>query len=605
MTESTVPAAARADADGETPRLALVVAYALTLAAYGWMLTEFGSGILRTWPALEFAVVVAVAVGIVTHAAAWRAGAGVRALLLALGLGGLAGALAWWRVTMETGLPQGALATGLSLARWIAFFAAAGLTFLAPLARLANGAGAPVADGGGYPAELCRIWLTQLVAAFIAGLGMGLAFLIAALFDLVGFDLLLRLLRRDEVWSALAGGLFGAALAMLVTAPARMRGVANLFFLLTGWLAVPATLAAVAFVAMLPFTGLAPLWATRSAASILLGIAFTLFCVLGAVLARPTGGRFGAVMLALVRAGGPASLVLSGLAVWAILLRVGQHGLSPDRVLALVVGLGFGAFALAYTLALLLPAARIRLMLARMTAAAAIIAALAAVAVALPPFDAARLSAASQAERLRAGTSTLAAATAGHFAIDLGRYGRLAIDELRAAPGKLDFADFAAAVAKADETTEPAWRGRPELSVFVAGFERHVVVAPAGAVPPGDLVEWIHHNFLGDMCREAAEPARRTCLALKVDLRRDGRETWLLAARQPRDGSGRAGLRQVRVVERGAAGGWYGHYVSSSLSVRDISDAQWDALAHGGARIVEPEWRELRIDDRVIVPIGP
>lgn len=607
--ETTAPSARMAGEDADLGSGWLLIAgYVLAFAAYGYLFhVVFSRDFLDESPALQMALMASIGLATITHAAAWRPGANLKALALAAGLAAIGGAIAYWRISIETDAPAAVLSGGLQLGRLIAATALGGLLLLIPLARIANGAAEPVAATGGYPAELCRIWLTVLVSLFIAGLGFAVALLIANLFNMIGFKLLLQLIERGEYWTPLFGGLFGAALATLVLAPARMRALANLFFLLTGWLAFPATIAAFGFVAVLPFTGLEPLWATRSATLILFGISFTLMCVLGATFARPTGGRIGGLAVAVARVGGLASVVLVALALWAIHLRVEQYGLTPDRVVSLLFGIGFGLFALAYAAALLRPEPGIRPALARFSKAAALATAVAAMAIALPPLDAARLSAASQIERLRAGTSQLGEDTARHFVRTLGAYGRAGAEALKAEPGKLDRAQFVTAVEAAltARPDYPSREDRPSLEVFRAGFGEFFVVAPAGQAVPADLIDWAQDHFEVQHCIRAADPAKRTCILLKADLRSDGVENWVFIARTPRNGSGRLQTKALRVVERQSMGGWFGRWLPSGISARGLSDAQWDAIGRGEVRFVDARWRELHIDGQVLVPVEP
>jgi hypothetical protein len=94
------------------------------------------------------------------------------------------------------------------------------------------------------------------------------------------------------------------------------------------------------FVAFLPFTGLAPLWATRHATPILLALVFAHIALLnGVVQDGMQTSHYPRPLRLLADASSLCLPLLAGLAMHALWLRIDQYGLTPDRVLAALLAL--------------------------------------------------------------------------------------------------------------------------------------------------------------------------------------------------------------------------------------------------------------------------
>jgi Domain of unknown function (DUF4153) len=205
----------------------------------------------------------------------------------------------------------------------------------------------PYADVHGHAWTNVVLWFACWI---FTGVVLGLLWLLASLFDLIGMHFLSRLLNHGWFYAGLIGAAFGGGLGLLRE---RDRVVRLLQRVVTAVLAVLAPVLAVGlvvFLVSLPFTGLAALWdATKSATPILLS------CVIGAlILANAVIGngadeeignpvlRWSALALAV------AALPLCIIAAVAIGLRIGQYGFTPDRlwawafvVLATVYGVAY------------------------------------------------------------------------------------------------------------------------------------------------------------------------------------------------------------------------------------------------------------------------
>ena len=291
-----------------------------------------------------------------------------------------------WRIALATGIGTAAGALGFGMERkrwpWAAVFAAvagalAGLIFYwngggwralsdwhtaslflaiaiaVPLFQTARDEGGwrfPYAEVHGHAWTNVVLW----VACWLfVGVVFALAWLLAALFDLIGLHFLRDLLRHNWFNALLFGGGFGAALGLLRERDTVVRLLQRVVTAVLSVLAPVLGVGLLIFLVSLPFTGLNALWdATRSTTPILLS------CVIGAlILANAVIGngedeeatnpvlRYGAMALAV------AIFPLAVVAANATGLRISQYGLTPDRLWALVFVALASAYGLVYLLA--------------------------------------------------------------------------------------------------------------------------------------------------------------------------------------------------------------------------------------------------------------
>lgn len=206
-----------------------------------------------------------------------------------------------------------------------------------------------------YAAVHDHAW-TNTILWFAAWLFVGivwlLAWLLAALFDLIGLDLLQKALRQAIVGRMLTGAALGGAIGLLRDRGRIVGTLQRVAMAALGVLAPVLGAGLLLFLLSLPFTGLAPLWqATKSTTPILLACVIGALILANAVLgdgpeeeARHPALRYGAMAL------GIAMLPLAAIAAVSVGLRVGQYGLTPSRLWALLFvgiacfyGLAYGA----------------------------------------------------------------------------------------------------------------------------------------------------------------------------------------------------------------------------------------------------------------------
>lgn len=361
-----------------------------------------------------------------------------------------------------------------------------------------------------------------LSAAFV-GVFWLVLFLGGALFDLIGIDAINDLLRKT--WFALpaTGAMFAAAVHLTDVRAGLIRGIRTVALTLLAWLLPILVLLAGAFLLALPFTGLDPLWKTRSAASILLSAAAVLIVLINA--AYQDGEPDSAVPLVMRIAGRTGGLLLVpmvALAAYALCLRIGQHGLTPDRVVGAACVIAGGVYAVGYAAAAIRLGRWMRWVEKTNIAAAFVILALL-LAIFSPLADPAKLSVNDQMARLAAGKVTPDKLDYKFLRFQAGRYGEEALKALKARGGEAG-RRAADALSETNEWAPPRTAAdRPPVQGDPATLQ---VVWPSGAALPA---EFARIGWLAGDAESLGCTAKAPCPAALLDLNDDGQAEVIVA----------------------------------------------------------------------------
>ncbi|MGO1077602.1 DUF4153 domain-containing protein [Inquilinus sp. CA228] len=345
----------------------------------------------------------------------------------------------------------------------------------------------------------------------------------AALFDMIGIRQVRDVI--GERWFVFPATAVMAAAAIHLTdvRSGLIRGIRTVALTLLAWLAPLLAALTAAFLLALPFTGLEPLWRTGRAAALLLGAAATLIVLINAAYQdgqpdRPPpaplrwAGRLAAIL--------PAAL--TGLAAYAIWLRVDQHGLTPERVIGIACVVVGACYALGYVAAALRTAPWLKPL-----ESTNIVAGVAAVAVLLALFtplaDPARLSVADQLRRLRNGTVSAAEFDYYFLHSSGARYGRSALEQLAAQGG-----------AAGERAAETQWLGtrqrrqhRQEAAITPEIRRANIRVWPDGRSLPDNF---LRQDWSTGWPQPSCLTAKAECEAFFGDLTSDGVAEVLLSA---------------------------------------------------------------------------
>lgn len=285
-----------------------------------------------------------------------------------------------------------------------------------------------------YPAYFRISWKLGIqgnLGVLFAGVLYLVLWIGAELFQLLGLRFLESLLQQAWFNIPVLAMAFAAGLHITDVRDEFVRGVRTLVLTLLSWVLPLLVILLLAFLATLAVKGLAPLWATRSAATLLLGAAALLVILINAV--YKSGLAEGPVPRVLRLATAAACLILVPLvaiAAYALALRIQQYGLTERRVLTMAALLVAACYAVGYPWAALERNAGM-MRIASTNVLAACVTVLVLVALFTPLADPARLAVHSQVARLQSGRVAPDRFDFEYLRSGAGRYGREALAALR------------------------------------------------------------------------------------------------------------------------------------------------------------------------------
>jgi Domain of unknown function (DUF4153) len=362
----------------------------------------------------------------------------------------------------------------------------------------------------------------------------GILWLGAALLGFIGFNWLKELLRNEYFSWPISGLAFGTAVHLGDVQTKLLANVRNLVLGVLSWLLPVITLIGAIFAGSLVVSGLAPLWATKAATATLLGGCVGFVLLINAAYQQGDVERPVPLVLKWCVRGAALLLLIFGvLAAWSLSLRIGQYGLSADRIFAGLGVLIAVAYGLTYAAAVFAPG-RWMGKLEPLNIGLAIFKCLLFVMVLTPIATPDRLSVNDQVGRLNAGKVSADKFDWWLLKDETGTYGTDALKKLAtstnpaiAAKAKLaldnKLGERPRVVAR-EEATPPAQR--PDLTKLT-------VVFPIGAELPKSFLDQdftIGANFPTPSCintkLEAADMAN--CKAALLDLNKDGQPEILI-----------------------------------------------------------------------------
>ena len=485
-------------------------------------------------------------------------------LIWALTAAAILALMGWWSVTW------GVRPDGLNepLAAPIVFAASAVMLFIAHHLIL--------------PADRARRWLAPYPAyfdtAWKAGVQLALSvaftgafwlllFLGAGLFSVIGLDFL-RDLTTEEWFSIPVTTLaFSAAVHLTDVKDGLIRGVRTVALMLLSWLMPVMALITAAFIAALPFAGVGRLWDEGYGASLMLAAAAALIILINA--AYQDGEPDSAPNVVLqwaARIAGVLLVPLIGLALWGLALRIGQHGLTPERIIAAACVLAGAIHAVGYAVAAVKPGPWMR-PLERTNIIGGVAAVAAILALFTPLADPARLSVADQMRRLETGRVSAEAFDYAFLRFDAGRTGREALDRLAASEDP-EIARRAAAARTAHSRYRAPQPTRPA----------RVTPHPEDAVIPEAFLATVSSD-VNNACRGPDD-----CVATMRDLDDDGAAEILMANRY-----------RIAVFEQ-SDDGWreIGHFLPRACGV-DLGDPR--AVLRGDPAMVPRTIHDMQVGD--------
>lgn len=448
-----------------------------------------------------------------------------------------------------------------------------------------------------YPALFEHAWqntLTLALAALFTGICWLVLHLWAGLFSLVRIDFFRDLFREDAFAMLATGAMAGLGILIGRTRQRAIQVARQILFAIFRGLLPLLAFIALLFMASLPFTGLQPLWETRSAAALLVSVIALLVLFLNAV--YQDGGDpppYPAWLRRLVQAALAMLPLYAALALVAIGLRVHQYGWTADRVWAGLLTLLASAYALGYAWSALCggtwlrPLPRVNRALSWVVIGIAILAN-------TPLLDPHRIAVASQVKRFEQGLTSATDLDLAYLRFESGRRGYRAALALREHPAFID--------SKADrETLEEVlslnrrWGREPTTASTrrdEAGLRAHIQVAE-GSQSPNDV--WWQALAGGERCQGPSP-----CVVLTPDLDADGQSEILLCEVNWPGGG------QCLLYARTADGEWPA--VAQTPLWHGTADTRIDLIERlraGEVSSVQQPWPDLRIGDGPTLRLDP
>ncbi|MDY0962848.1 DUF4153 domain-containing protein [Massilia sp. CFBP9026] len=495
---------------------------------------------------------------------AWAlSAAAVIALLAAYDMWRRLGGTSW-----EGGKPSGMLTFCLAVGFFIAH----------ALVLAASREGRRIAAYASYFEVAWKLNLQILFCLVFVGATWMVLQLGAALFDLVKLNFLSQAIGKAWFFIPVTAFAFSVAMHLTDVKPAIVRGIRNLLHVLLSWILPVLTLLVGGFLASLPFTGLDPLWATRSAGGILLSAAAAFVVLINA--AYQDGASPPARVLAIAARIACLLLVpLTLLAAYALALRVADHGWSADRVIAAASLLVAACYAGGYAAAAL-RRGWLRTLAGVNIAAAFVV--LAVLALLLSPvLDPGRIAVNSQLARLASGQIALRQLDVAYLHHHGARHGRAALVQLEGSATGPDADWLRAELARLRQP-------RPLDADTPAQIERNLKVWPAGAALPAGFAQFdwkkVEAHYDLPLCLRSQQTP---CDAYVIDLGGDARLEVIVVGAPDH---GNAVLRQDD------QGGWQ---IAGSLPASLTACAPMlDALRAGRVRAAPPPLADLDIGGR-------
>jgi hypothetical protein len=373
-----------------------------------------------------------------------------------------------------------------------------------------------------------KLAIQLLFSAFFVAVLWAVLWMGAGLFGLVKLNFLERLL--EESWFVVPVICFAFSCALHITdvRPAIVRGIRTLLLVLSSWILPVAVVIIAGFLCTLPFTGLDGLWKTRHATPLLLTAVGVMVVLINAAFQN---GHAAATLAIRISARTAAILVLplTGIAIYALGLRVHDYGWTSDRIVAAACILAASCYAIGYQWA----AQRYDtwlVLVAPVNVGTAFVALAVLLALFTPIADPARLSVNNQVGRLEKGLVKADKFDYDYLRFDGQRYGQAALVRLaRQGVGTEPKLVSEKAAAALKRTARDPFEGN---AATLAQIAANITVWPAGErLPEGFLSQ----RWIDEAGRQRKAPqslclirAGQKCDAVLIDADGNGKQDVML-----------------------------------------------------------------------------
>jgi hypothetical protein len=363
----------------------------------------------------------------------------------------------------------------------------------------------------------------------------GILWLGAALLGFIGFDWLKDLLGERYFAMPMVGLAFGTAVHLGDIQTKLLANVRSLILGVLSWLLPVITLIGAIFVGSLAVSGLAPLWSTKAATATMLGACIGFVLLINAAYQQGDVERPVPVVLKwCVRGAAILLLVFGVLAAWSLGLRIGQYGLSAERVLAglgVVIALAYGV---AYAVAVFVPGRWMAAIEPTNIGLGMFMCALF-IAILTPIATPDRLSVNDQVSRLKSGKVNVADFDWWLLKDETGTYGTNALKALAASSTPAIAVKAKLAMDnQIGERPRPVSKDSPDAPENLAPLSTIGFVFPAGGTFPESFIQAnrtgniIGYELPACLRSEAKAEQKSSCKAALLDVNLDGVDEVLI-----------------------------------------------------------------------------
>lgn len=447
-----------------------------------------------------------------------------------------------------------------------------------------------------YPDLFGTAWSITIrfaAAMLFAGVVWGLIYLSDSLLGIVGIEVIERILDIDAVPAAITGAALGLGIAVIH----ELREVVSpqLPLRLLRLLVWPILAVVAVFLIAVPLQGLSGLVGQLSPAGTLMGVALGAVTLITSAVGRDDDeavrAELGARLLAL------SVPLVAGLGAWAVVMRVVQYGMTPDRALAAVVALVVLLYGLAYAVSALRGKVRWMALLRQANVWLALFTVAVCAAWLTPLLNAERWSVNSQLSRFAAGRTQVDELPLTRMARHWGKAGQAGLDRLEAMTDHPDHALLVAKIAETRTATDtpptPTIPTPDRVAPVAQELALWIPVRPEGALQIEDL-ERINPYWLGEWhgrCAPLPEaPARCVFVAgrFSADLPASDQGLMILP-----DGAGGLIAQHVR---------WPGAEVAPMNSAEGLPIDAVGRILSGDFALAPIETQALELDGRRFAP---
>lgn len=469
----------------------------------------------------------------------------------------------------------------------LAAFTVVGLFIAQSLIAAADVERKTIASYAAYFEAAWKLEIQLLLSALFVGVFWGVLWLGAELFKLINIAVIETLIEKAG-FAIPASTLATAAAIHATDVRARLvAGIRTVAHTLLSWLLPLMVLIAVGFTLSLPFTGLEPLWATRSAASYLLIACGVLVILINAAFQDGDPAHNRAAILRYCELA--ASIVLVPLvliAAYALWLRVDQYGWTVERIATAATTLIAVTYAFGYAAAavLSLRGGVWMALVARVNVAAAFLVLGVLLALFTPIADPARLAVNNQLGRLESGAVRANAFDYAYLRQEGGRWGRDALNALADAGSNQTIRKMAKAALAGAPAVAAGPAAKPDLT-------KTITVYPTGSTLPASFLaqDWSHSDDVVVSCLTSAS-AR--CDAFLADIYGDSRSEVILA-------DGGSSYVSATIYAWQASGKW-----KAIGTFNGSCPGMVEALRAGKMQVVAPELHDVTIDGTRLRPVA-